>query len=106
METHILFFVAAVAAGLINSMAGGGGLITFPLLALVLPPVVADATSAFATAEVRNRATLTLLALRTCLGAQPERGVGGLHGVSHHPHEVVVQRPQVRLIPQLRREGL
>jgi uncharacterized membrane protein YfcA len=48
METHILFFVAAVAAGLINSMAGGGGLITFPLLALVVPPVVADATSAFA----------------------------------------------------------
>ena len=48
METHILFFVAAVAAGLINSMAGGGGLITFPLLTLVIPPVVADATSALA----------------------------------------------------------
>jgi uncharacterized protein len=43
-----LFFVAAVAAGLINSLAGGGGLITFPLLALVVPPVVADATSALA----------------------------------------------------------
>ena len=48
METHILFFVAAVAAGLLNSLAGGGGLITFPLLALVVPPVVADATSALA----------------------------------------------------------
>ena len=48
METHILFFVAAVAAGLINSMAGGGGLITFPLLTLFVPPVVADATSALA----------------------------------------------------------
>ena len=48
LETHILFFVAAVAAGLINSLAGGGGLITFPLLALVVPPVVADATSALA----------------------------------------------------------
>src|SRR5918997_4707119 len=48
METYILFFVAALAAGLINSMAGGGGLITFPLLALVVPPVVADATSALA----------------------------------------------------------
>jgi uncharacterized membrane protein YfcA len=35
-------------AGLINSLAGGGGLITFPLLALVVPPVVADATSALA----------------------------------------------------------
>ena len=48
MGTHILFFVAAVAAGLINSLADGGGLITFPLLALVVPPVVADATSALA----------------------------------------------------------
>jgi uncharacterized membrane protein YfcA len=48
LETHVLFFVAAVAAGLINSLAGGGGLITFPLLALVVPPVVADATSALA----------------------------------------------------------
>jgi uncharacterized protein len=46
VETHILFFVAA--AGMINSLAGGGGLITFPLLALVVPPVVADATSALA----------------------------------------------------------
>jgi uncharacterized membrane protein YfcA len=35
-------------AGAINSLAGGGGLITFPLLALVLPLVTADATSAFA----------------------------------------------------------
>ncbi|MDQ3862892.1 MAG: sulfite exporter TauE/SafE family protein, partial [Actinomycetota bacterium] len=48
MGTYILFFVAAVAAGLINSLAGGGGLITFPLLTLVVPPVVADATSALA----------------------------------------------------------
>ncbi|HSL00288.1 MAG TPA: sulfite exporter TauE/SafE family protein [Rubrobacteraceae bacterium] len=48
METHVLFVVAAVVAGLINSLAGGGGLITFPLLALVVPPVVADATSALA----------------------------------------------------------
>ncbi len=48
METHVLFFVAAGVAGLINSLAGGGGLITFPLLALVVPPVVADATSALA----------------------------------------------------------
>jgi uncharacterized protein len=48
LETHVLFFLAAVAAGLINSLAGGGGLITFPLLTLVVPPVVADATSALA----------------------------------------------------------
>lgn len=48
MEIHVLFFVAAVVAGLINSLAGGGGLITFPLLTLVVPPVVADATSSLA----------------------------------------------------------
>jgi uncharacterized protein len=48
LGTHIVFFAAAVAAGLINSPAGGGGLITFPLLSLVVPPVVADATSALA----------------------------------------------------------
>jgi uncharacterized membrane protein YfcA len=48
LGTHVLFFVASVAAGLINTLAGGGGLITFPLLALVVTPVVADATSALA----------------------------------------------------------
>ena len=48
METHVFFFIAAMIAGAINSLAGGGGLITFPLLMLVVPPVTADATSAFA----------------------------------------------------------
>ena len=48
METHLLFFTAAIAAGAINALAGGGGLLTFPLLALVMPPVSADATSALA----------------------------------------------------------
>ena len=45
MLTHFLFFLAAILAGAINSVAGGGGLITFPLLTLVMPPVAADATS-------------------------------------------------------------
>jgi uncharacterized protein len=48
LEIYLLFFVAAIAAGAINALAGGGGLITFPLLTLVLPPVTADATSAVA----------------------------------------------------------
>src|SRR5829696_3242983 len=70
METHILYFVAAVAAGLINSMAGGGGLITFPSLTLVVPPVVADATSALAllpaypSAVWRTRAKLSEVSRR------------------------------------------
>jgi uncharacterized membrane protein YfcA len=48
MEIYILFFIAAIIAGAINALAGGGGLITFPLLMLVVPPVSADATSAVA----------------------------------------------------------
>src|SRR5205823_11988650 len=35
-------FVATVLAGTINALAGGGGLITFPLLMLVVTPVTAD----------------------------------------------------------------
>jgi uncharacterized protein len=48
MMTYFLFFVATVLAGTINALAGGGGLITFPLLMLVVTPVTADATSAVA----------------------------------------------------------
>src|SRR4051812_42289994 len=48
MAEYILVSLAALAATVINTIAGGGGLLTFPALALVLPPVVADATSGFA----------------------------------------------------------
>jgi uncharacterized membrane protein YfcA len=48
VETHLLLFVASIVAGAINALAGGGGLITFPLLMLVVSPVTADATSAVA----------------------------------------------------------
>jgi uncharacterized protein len=48
VETYFLFFIATVLAGTINALAGGGGLITFPLLMLVVTPVTADATSAVA----------------------------------------------------------
>ena len=62
--TYFVFFIATVLAGTINALAGGGGLITFPLLMLVVPPVTADATSAVAlffaypTAVWRNRSQL------------------------------------------------
>jgi uncharacterized membrane protein YfcA len=46
--THFLFFIATIVAGTINALAGGGGLITFPVLMLVVTPVTADATSALA----------------------------------------------------------
>src|SRR6188472_647981 len=48
MMSYLLFFLATVLAGTINALAGGGGLITFPLLMLVVTPVAADATSAAA----------------------------------------------------------
>jgi uncharacterized membrane protein YfcA len=48
VEIYVLFFVATIVAGAINSLAGGGGLVTFTLLMLVVPPVTADATSAVA----------------------------------------------------------
>jgi len=41
--------IAAVAAGLINALAGGGSLITFPtLMAVGIPPVMANATNTVA----------------------------------------------------------
>jgi len=34
--TYVLLFLANIVAGTINALAGGGGLITFPLLMLTL----------------------------------------------------------------------
>src|SRR3954465_222287 len=48
MTSYFLLFIATVLAGTINALAGGGGLITFALLMLVVIPVTADATSAVA----------------------------------------------------------
>lgn len=48
MVTYFLFFLASIVADAMNALAGGGGLITFPLLMLVMGPMTADATSAIA----------------------------------------------------------
>lgn len=46
MTLALLAFLAAVAGGAINSIAGGGTLVTFPaIVALGLPPLTANATS-------------------------------------------------------------
>jgi uncharacterized protein len=46
---HILIGLAAVAGGLVNALAGGGTLITFPMLTAVgIPPVVANITNTVA----------------------------------------------------------
>ena len=84
-----MLFVAALAAGAINALAGGGSFITLPaLLFHGLPPTVANATSAtavlpgYATTLFRFRrdvappATLSLLAMVAIAGA------GGVTGAS------------------------
>ncbi|MFH4670847.1 sulfite exporter TauE/SafE family protein [Vibrio alginolyticus] len=44
-----LLFIAGVIGGLINSIAGGGSFITFPaLLAVGVPPIMANATNTYA----------------------------------------------------------
>ena len=43
----VLLFIAAVIAGAVNAIAGGGGLLVFPSLLLIgVPPISANATSA------------------------------------------------------------
>jgi uncharacterized membrane protein YfcA len=46
--TYALLSLAALAAGVMNSIAGGGTLLTFPALLTVVPAVVANATSTVA----------------------------------------------------------
>src|SRR5271166_3289950 len=46
--TYTLLCLAAFAAGVINSLAGGGTLLTFPVLLTVMTPVQANATSTVA----------------------------------------------------------
>jgi uncharacterized protein len=49
LADFIIAFFAAVAAGFVNALAGGGTLITFPVLvALGIPPVAANVTNTIA----------------------------------------------------------
>jgi uncharacterized membrane protein YfcA len=67
----LLLTLAAAAAGLVNALAGGGTLITFPaLLAAGLPPVAANVTSTLSLAPGYLGATL---AQRGELGGQGRR---------------------------------
>jgi uncharacterized membrane protein YfcA len=47
-QNYLLLLASALAAGMINAVAGGGTLLTFPALLRVLDPVVANATSTVA----------------------------------------------------------
>src|SRR5215218_10466678 len=59
-----------------------------------------DGCSALAT-----RLSDTLALPRTAIWAEPERDVGWLHRFPHHAYQIVAQRIQIRLIPELGREG-
>src|SRR5579871_3969365 len=49
MDSFVLLFVAALGAGLINSVAGGGMFLTFPALVFTgVPSIVANASSTMA----------------------------------------------------------
>ena len=50
------------------------------------------------------RPLICLLALRSCIEAQPQRDVGWLHRISYHPYQVIAQRLQVSFVAQLHRE--
>ncbi len=126
METYFLFFIASVVGGAINAIAGGGGLITFPLLMLVVGPMSADATSAVAgfasypTAVWRTRNLLTgvlgsgwlwLLVIPSFLGgligARPLSRTGNRNLVEFVPWLILLATIIVALRPILvrRREG-
>src|SRR5436305_1239349 len=46
--TYLLLMASALAAGVVNALAGGGTLLTFPTLLGVVSPVVANGTSTVA----------------------------------------------------------
>ena len=49
MTSHLLLICAAFAAGIVNSVAGGGMFLTFPALVFTgVPSIIADATSTLA----------------------------------------------------------
>lgn len=67
----LLIALAAVAAGLVNALAGGGTLITFPMLVAVgIPPVAANVTNTVALCPGYFGATL---AQKTDLAGQRRR---------------------------------
>lgn len=87
MLEFILLFVAALAAGAINALAGGGSFITLPaLLFYGLPPTVANATSGsamlpgYATALLRLRRDVAPPAALSLKAMIMIAGLGGLSG--------------------------
>lgn len=84
MMEYFLLFCAAVMAGVLNSLGGGGSYITFPMLIVTgMPPIIANATNTLAVwvgtlssvAAYRNdikrsRCLLPVLGLASLLGGE------------------------------------
>ena len=69
MTSYALLGVAALGAGVLNAIAGGGSFLTFPaLVATGVPPIAANATSAMAVAPGYLGSTL---GFRDDIAAQP-----------------------------------
>lgn len=67
----LLIFFAAIAAGMMNSIAGGGTLVTFPALIWAgHPPIVANATNALALVPA---GWSSMYGYRTALRSMPRR---------------------------------
>jgi uncharacterized membrane protein YfcA len=83
---YLLIALAAVGAGVVNALAGGGTLITFPMLTAVgVPPVVANVTNTVALCPGYLGATLAQHALiapqkRRLWLTVPAGAVGGVLG--------------------------
>lgn len=84
MVHFILLFFAAIMAGVLNALGGGGSYITFPMLIFTgMPPIAANATNTFAvwagtlssvaayrTEIKRSRLLLPVLGLASLLGGE------------------------------------
>ena len=85
--SYVLAALAAVAAGLTNALAGGGTLITFPvLLAIGLPAVSANVTNTVALSPGFLGGTLAQSKDLAHKGVSERNG--HLTGYSHNSHSI------------------
>ena len=105
ISNGILLFFAAFAAGVLNSVAGGGSFFSFPALIFAgVPPIPANATSTVAlwpgtvasTGAYRNKIPHSMRMLTPLLIASVAGGFFGAKLLLHTP-----QRTFMRLIPFL-----
>ena len=83
----VWLFLAAVVAGAVNAVAGGGTLLTFPAaLAAGLPPIVANATNAVALVPGVLASSLRRDVVAVALEDAPTRGIYAITRSDADPH--------------------